>query len=79
MRAVKAALVVGFVGGFDLREHDAGFVGHDLAGYVDEVVLVGFGGAQGGGDLEEFGEGGLEGGEGGSARRREPRCRRAWW
>ena len=57
-------LVAGFVGGLDLREHDAGLIGHDLAGYVDEVVLVGFGGAQGGIDLEELGEGGLEGGEG---------------
>ena len=60
----ESGAVVGVVSGFDLGEHEAGFVGHDLPGYVDEVVLVGGGGAEGGGDLEELGEGGVEGGEG---------------
>jgi len=56
----EGGAIVGVVGCFDLGEHGVALVGEDLASDVDQVVAVGFGVAEGGGDLKELGEGGLE-------------------
>ena len=58
--AGERGLVFGFVGLLDEGQQAAAFVGHDLTGYVDQIVAVGLGGSQCGCDLEEFGECGRE-------------------